>query len=73
MITSSGARASRSFLDNFEWREGESARFGLVRVDYETQRRTVNDSGKLYKSIIQNKGATDEAYSLYVEGREYHK
>ena len=62
-----------SFLDNFEWREGESARFGLVRVDYETQRRTVNDSGKLYKSIIQNKGATDEAYSLYVEGREYHK
>ncbi len=62
-----------SFMDNFEWREGESARFGLVRVDYETQHRTVNDSGKLYKSIIENKGVTDEAYKAYVEGREYHK
>ena len=62
-----------SFLDNFEWREGESARFGLVRVDYETQARTVNDSGKLYAEIIRDKGVTDEAYDLYVKGREYHK
>ena len=62
-----------SFLDNFEWREGESARFGLVRVDYETQKRTVNDSGRLYKSIIENKGVTDEAYDAYVKGRAYHK
>ena len=62
-----------SFLDNFEWREGESARFGLVRVDYETQKRTVNTSGKLYKSIIENNGVTDEAYNEYVKGREYHK
>ena len=62
-----------SFLDNFEWREGESARFGLVRVDYETQLRTVNDSGRLYASIIKNKGVTDEAYAAFIEGREYHK
>ena len=62
-----------SFFDNFEWREGESARFGLVRVDYETQRRTVNDSGKLYGSIIKNKGVTDEAYDTYVKCRKYHK
>lgn len=62
-----------SFLDNFEWREGESARFGLVRVDYETQKRTVNTSGKLYKSIIENNGVTDKAYDEYVKGREYHK
>ena len=62
-----------SFLDNFEWREGESARFGLVRVDYETQQRSVNDSGKLYASIIENKGVTDEAYDKYVSGRAYHK
>ena len=62
-----------SFLDNFEWREGESARFGLVRVDYETQHRTVNNSGKLYKSIIENKGVTDEAYEKYVKNCAYHK
>ena len=62
-----------SFLDNFEWREGESGRFGLVRVDYETQTRTVNNSGKLYKSIIENNGVTDEAYSLYVKDVSYHK
>ncbi len=62
-----------SFLDNFEWREGESARFGLVRVDYETQKRTVNTSGKLYKSIIEHNGTTEEAYDEYVKGREYHK
>ena len=62
-----------SFLDNFEWREGESARFGLVRVDYETQKRTVNNSGKLYKSIIANKAVTPEAYDTYVKPCSYHK
>ena len=62
-----------SFMDNFEWREGESARFGIVRVDYETQTRTVNDSGKLYADIIKNKGVTDEAYERYVKSCSYHK
>ena len=62
-----------SFLDNFEWREGESARFGLVHVDYETQKRTVNKSGSLYRSIIKNRGVTDEAYNDFVKGLCYHK
>ena len=62
-----------SILDNFEWREGESARFGLVHIDYETQKRTVKDSGKLYADIIKNRGVTDVAYKLYVEVKEYHK
>lgn len=62
-----------SIMDNFEWREGESARFGLVHVDYETQERTLKDSGKLYADIIKNRGVTDEAYETYVKGREYHK
>ena len=61
-----------SFMDNFEWREGESARFGLVHVDYETQTRTVKPSGEFYADIIKNRGVTDEAYEKYVEGRVYH-
>jgi beta-glucosidase len=34
-----------SLLDNFEWAAGYEPRFGLVYVDYETQRRVVKDSG----------------------------
>lgn len=61
-----------SVFDNFEWREGESARFGLVRVDYETETRTVNNSGKLYSKIIADGGVTDEAYDTYVKGISYN-
>jgi beta-glucosidase len=61
-----------SIMDNFEWREGESARFGLVHIDYETQTRTLKDSGKLYEDIIKNRGVTEEAYNAFIEGREYH-
>ncbi len=41
-----------SLLDNFEWAWGYDKRFGLVRVDYETQVRTVKRSGRLYQQII---------------------
>jgi beta-glucosidase len=44
-----------SLLDNFEWAEGYSKRFGLVRVDYETQKRTVKMSGEWYADAIKNR------------------
>ena len=41
-----------SLLDNFEWAWGYSMRFGIVRVDYPTQRRIVKDSGHWYRHLI---------------------
>jgi beta-glucosidase len=41
-----------SLLDNFEWDQGFSKRFGLVYVDYPTQRRIVKDSGLWYSRLI---------------------
>jgi beta-glucosidase len=41
-----------SLLDNFEWAEGYSKRFGIVYVDYETQQRVLKDSAGWYKNLI---------------------
>lgn len=41
-----------SLLDNFEWAWGYEKRFGIVRVDYETQSRSMKDSGLEYGRII---------------------
>lgn len=41
-----------SLLDNFEWTEGYRPRFGIVYVDFETQRRIVKDSGAWYARAI---------------------
>lgn len=46
-----------SFLDNFEWSEGYSERFGLVYVDYPTQRRIPKDSARWYRQVIETNGA----------------
>lgn len=62
-----------SFTDNFEWREGESARFGIVAMDYESGERTVRPSGRLYSAIIAERGVSPEVYAELVEGSEYHK
>src|ERR1700722_970023 len=41
-----------SLLVNFEWAEGYSQRFGLVHVDFATQRRTLKESGRWYGKLI---------------------
>ena len=60
------------FCDNFEWIEGEGARFGLVHVDFETQKRTVKRAGKFYSEVIRAGGVTEEIYEKYVKNQEYH-
>ncbi|MDR1851630.1 MAG: beta-glucosidase [Propionibacteriaceae bacterium] len=40
-----------SLLDNFEWAWGLSKRFGIIRVDYDTQERIWKDSGRAYQRI----------------------
>ena len=42
-----------SLLDNFEWAQGYTKRFGIVRVDYETQLRTVKASGRRYAELVR--------------------
>jgi beta-glucosidase len=46
-----------SLLDNFEWAEGYSKRFGLVHVDFETQRRTPKESARWYRGIARSGGS----------------
>jgi beta-glucosidase len=46
-----------SLLDNFEWHYGYSKRFGIVRVDYPTQRRTLKASARFYAEAIRSQGA----------------
>jgi len=41
-----------SLLDNFEWAEGYSKRFGVVYIDYTSQRRIIKDSGYWYASLL---------------------
>lgn len=45
-----------SLTDNFEWAEGYDMRFGLIHVDFQTQKRTIKDSGHWYAQIIETNG-----------------
>jgi beta-glucosidase len=53
-----------SFLDNFEWAYGYEQRFGIVHVDYETQRRTPKSSAHWYADVARTNqvspGSADE-------------
>lgn len=47
-----------SLLDNFEWQEGYTQRFGMIFVDFPTQKRILKDSAHWYASIIKSNGAS---------------
>jgi beta-glucosidase len=45
-----------SLLDNFEWSLGYSKRFGIVHVDFETQKRTPKASARFYAQVVASHG-----------------
>lgn len=56
------------FIDNFEWKEGESSRFGIVHCDYESQERRLKDSGAFYRDLAAAKGLNEDLAQRYAKG-----
>ncbi len=58
-----------SLTDNFEWAEGYNKRFGLVYIDFKTQKRVIKNSGWWYKNFINrtNQAAKNEFASMLLE------
>jgi beta-glucosidase len=42
-----------SLMDNYEWAWGYAKRFGVIRVDFDTQERTIKDSGRFYADVVR--------------------
>jgi beta-glucosidase len=47
-----------SLLDNFEWHHGYDSRFGLIYVDYPTQKRIIKRSGRWYAEVTRENGVS---------------
>jgi beta-glucosidase len=58
-----------SLLDNFEWSHGLSKRFGIVHVDYSTQKRTPKRSARFYSEVIRTNGRALFERAETVSGR----
>ena len=60
------------FCDNFEWIEGNHAKFGIVSIEGAEKKRVVKKSGSFYAEIIQKNGVDRELYEKYVAAEEYN-
>ena len=49
-----------SLYDNFEWSFGYTSRFGIVFVDFESQKRIIKQSGHWYSDVIKNNAVKEE-------------
>jgi beta-glucosidase len=54
-------------MDNFEWVEGLSARFGLIDVNFDTQERTIRKSGQFYAELSKGKAVTQKMIDKYLK------
>jgi len=61
-----------SFMDNFEWADGFTPHFGLVAVDYKTQKRAPRDCAYLYARIIKRNEIDEELFKYFGYRTEYH-
>lgn len=61
-----------SLLDNFEWAWGYAKRFGIVRVDYDSQERTVKDSGHAFAQVIAAARAGEAVEAAAAEAAASH-
>ena len=55
-----------SSLDNWEWAEGFEPRFGLIGIDYSTQKRKIKDSAKMYGTIAKQNKIPKELLEKYL-------
>ncbi len=55
-----------TLMDNFEWIEGLSARFGVVEVNFDTLERTIRKSGRFYSELSENNGVTADMIERYL-------
>ena len=60
------------FCDNFEWIEGNHAKFGIVAIEGAEKKRVVKKSARFFAALIADHGLTEESYRKYVAEEEYN-